>query len=170
MVKYTTAGVKYTSSHANAVAKAQRGQWNNFVQTFPQIERQFIGFNRVFDLLQKDFEPLQDGFPPFNIEKLDNDKYEIQLALAGFKEEDLDVVVEDGVLTIKGNQQKDSEIEEASSYIHKGIAARKFTKSWSLADTVVVTGANLKEGVLRVNLVNEIPDAKKPKSIEIKTK
>ena len=86
------------------MVKLTTANWDNFVHTFPQIERQFIGFNRVFDLLQKEFEPVTNNFPPFNIQKIDDEKFEIQLALAGFKEENLDVIVEDGTLTIKGDQ------------------------------------------------------------------
>ena len=152
------------------MVKLTTANWDNFVQTFPQIERQFIGFNRVFDLLQKDFEPATNNFPPFNIQKLDDYKFEVQLALAGFKEEDLDVSVEDGTLTITGDQLQGAVDGEPDNFIHKGIAERKFRRSWSLADTVVVKGAKLKDGVLTVSLENEIPDAKKPKSIEIKTK
>lgn len=144
--------------------------WGNFVHTFPQIERHFIGFNRVFDLLQKDFEPVNNNFPPFNIKKIDDYKFEVQLALAGFKEKHLDVTVEDGTLTITGNQLQEDVDGEPDNFIHKGIAERKFRRSWSLADTVVVKGAKLKDGVLTVSLENEIPDAKKPRSIEIKTK
>jgi len=150
--------------------KLTTANWDNFVHTFPQIERQFIGFNRVFDLLQKDFEPVNNNFPPFNIQKIDDYKFEVQLALAGFKEEDLDVSVEDGTLTITGDQLQGAVDGEPDNFIHKGIAERKFRRSWSLADTVVVKGAKLKDGVLTVSLENEIPDAKKPKSIEIKTK
>jgi len=152
------------------MVKLTTANWDNFVHTFPQIERQFIGFNRVFDLLQKEFEPVTNNFPPFNIQKIDDEKFEIQLALAGFKEENLDVIVEDGTLTIKGDQLQGCINGKPDNFIHKGIAERKFTRSWSLADTVVVKGAKLKDGVLTVSLVNEIPEAKKPKSIEIKTK
>jgi molecular chaperone IbpA len=152
------------------MVKLTTANWDNFLHTFPQIERQFIGFNRVFDLLQKEFEPVTNNFPPFNIQKIDDEKFEIQLALAGFKEENLDVIVEDGTLTIKGDQLQGCINGKPDNFIHKGIAERKFTRSWSLADTVVVKGAKLEDGVLTVSLVNEIPEAKKPKSIEIKTK
>jgi molecular chaperone IbpA len=102
----------------------------------------------------------------FNIKKLDDSKFELQLALAGFEEKYLDVTIEDGTLTITGNQEK-SETED--EFVHKGIAARKFTRSWSLADTVVVKDATFKNGILTVSLENEIHEAKKPKSIQIKT-
>lgn len=143
-----------------------RTNLNNFTTSFPQIERQFIGFNRVFDLLQREWEPVNSNFPVFNIKKLDDSKFELQLALAGFEEKYLDVTIEDGTLTITGNQEK-SETED--EFVYKGIAARKFTRSWSLADTVVVKDATFKNGILTVSLENEIPEAKKPKSIQIKT-
>lgn len=143
--------------------------WKLFTTSFPQIERQFIGFNRVFDLLQRDFEPVNSNFPMFNIKKLDDSKFELQLALAGFEEKYLNVTIEDGALTITGNQEKLEKEETEAEFVHKGIAARKFTRSWSLADTVVVKDATFKNGILTVSLENEIPEAKKPKSIRIKT-
>jgi len=140
--------------------------WNNFTNTLPHIEKQFIGFTRIFDLLQRDFEPVNNNFPPFNIKKVSEHKFELQLALAGFNEKHLDVTLEDGVLTIKGDQE---EKEEEDTFVHKGIAERKFRRSWSLADTVVVKGATFKNGILTVSLQNEIPEAKKPRSIQINT-
>ena len=140
--------------------------WDNFVSTFPQIERQFIGFDRAFDFLNRDFAPSVDNFPPFNIRKVDDFKFELQLALAGFKESDLNVTVEDNTLTIEGDQES----SEEDDFVHKGIAERKFRRTWSLADTVVVNGAKLKDGVLTVALENIIPEEKKPREIEIKTK
>tara|TARA_Y100000287_G_C14161617_1_gene325032 strand:- start:337 stop:786 length:450 start_codon:yes stop_codon:yes gene_type:complete len=143
-----------------------QAHWDNLVSAFPHIRRQFVGFDRVIDLLNQNFEVSVNSYPPFNIEKLDEENYEIQMALAGFKESDLNVTVEDGTLTVEGDQSS----SEETDYIHQGIAERKFKKSWSLADTVIVEGAKLTEGILKVALKNVIPEEKKPQTIKIKTK
>tara|TARA_Y100000004_G_scaffold7529_1_gene8421 strand:- start:469 stop:918 length:450 start_codon:yes stop_codon:yes gene_type:complete len=143
-----------------------QAHWDNLVSAFPHIRRQFVGFDRVIDLLNQNFEVSVNSYPPFNIEKLDEENYEIQMALAGFKESDLKVTVEDGTLTVEGDQSS----SEETDYIHQGIAERKFKKSWSLADTVIVEGAKLTDGILKVALKNVIPEEKKPQTIKIKTK
>tara|TARA_B100000900_G_C20595022_1_gene723051 strand:- start:2500 stop:2949 length:450 start_codon:yes stop_codon:yes gene_type:complete len=143
-----------------------QAHWDNLVSAFPHIRRQFVGFDRVIDLLNQNFEVSVNSYPPFNIEKLDEENYEIQMALAGFKESDLNITVEDGTLTVEGDQSS----SEETDYIHQGIAERKFKKSWSLADTVIVEGAKLTDGILRVALKNVIPEEKKPQTIKIKTK
>ena len=140
--------------------------WNNFVSAFPQVESRLIGFDRVFDAVNR-LHSIEGGqsnsFPPYNIKKLDDENYEITLALAGFKKSELSVVVEDGSLVVKGEQEKSED-----EFLHKGIAERNFTRTWALADDVKVTGSKLKDGVLTISLVHEIPDEKKPTSIEIK--
>lgn len=143
-----------------------QAHWDNLVSAFPHIRRQFVGFDRVIDLLNQNFEVSVNSYPPFNIQKLDEENYEIQMALAGFKESDLSVTVEDGTLTVEGDQSS----SEETDYIHQGIAERKFKKSWSLADTVIVEGAKLTDGILKVALKNVIPEEKKPQTIKIKTK
>ena len=140
--------------------------WNDFVSAFPQVESRLIGFDRVFDAVTK-LHTVEGGqsnsFPPYNIKKLDAENYEIQIALAGFSKSELDIVVEDGNLVVKGEQDKSED-----EFLHKGIAERNFTRTWALADDVKVTGSKLKDGVLTISLVHEIPDEKKPTSIEIK--
>ena len=143
-----------------------QAHWDSLVSAFPQIRRQFVGFDRVFDLLNHNFETNVKNFPPFNIEKLDEENYEIQIALAGFQEEDLNIEVKEGKLTVEGNQEPDEKIE----FVHQGIAQRKFRRTWSLADTVVVKGAKLVDGILKISLENQIPEEKKPQTIKIKTK
>jgi molecular chaperone IbpA len=137
--------------------------WNDFVSAFPQIESRLIGFDRVFDAVQR-VNTTEANFPPYNIKKIDDENYEIQIALAGFSKAELDITVEDGNLIVKGEQAETSKTE----YLHKGIAERNFTRTWSLADTVKVSGSELKDGVLTINLVNKIPDELKPQSIKIK--
>ena len=137
--------------------------WNDFVWALPQIESRLIGFDRVFDAVQR-VNTSEANFPPYNIKKIDDENYEIQIALAGFSKSELDITVEDGNLIVKGEQAETSK----SEYLHKGIAERNFTRTWSLADTVKVSGSELKDGVLTINLVNKIPDELKPQSIKIK--
>ena len=140
--------------------------WNDFVSAFPQVESRLIGFDRVFDAVTR-LHTVEGGqsnsFPPYNIKKLDAENYEIQIALAGFSKSELDIVVEDGNLVVKGEQEKSED-----EFLHKGIAERNFTRTWALADDVKVTGSKLKDGVLTISLVHEIPEEKKPTSIEIK--
>ena len=137
--------------------------WNDFVSAFPQIESRLIGFDRVFDAVQR-VNTSEANFPPYNIKKIDDENYEIQIALAGFSKSELDITVEDGNLIVKGEQAETSKTE----YLHKGIAERNFTRTWSLAESVKVSGSELKDGVLTINLVNKIPDELKPQSIKIK--
>ena len=140
--------------------------WNNFVSAFPQVESRLIGFDRVFDAVNR-LHSIEGGqsnsFPPYNIKKLDDENYEITLALAGFKKSELSVVVEDGNLVVKGEQEKSED-----EFLHKGIAERNFTRTWALADEVKVSGSKLEDGVLTISLVHEIPDEKKPVDIKIK--
>ena len=140
--------------------------WNNFVSAFPQVESRLIGFDRVFDAVNR-LHSIEGGqsnsFPPYNIKKLDDENYEITLALAGFKKSELSVVVEDGNLVVKGEQEKSED-----EFLHKGIAERNFTRTWALADEVKVSGYKLEDGVLTISLVHEIPEEKKPVDIKIK--
>ena len=140
--------------------------WNDFVSAFPQVESRLIGFDRIFDAVTR-LHTVEGGqsnsFPPYNIKKLDSENYEIQIALAGFSKSELDITVEDGNLVVKGEQEKSED-----DFLHKGIAERNFTRTWALADDVKVTGSKLKDGVLTISLVHEIPEEKKPTSIEIK--
>ena len=132
--------------------------WNDFVSAFPQVESRLIGFDRVFDAVTK-LHTVEGGqsnsFPPYNIKKLDAENYEIQIALAGFSKSELDITVEDGNLVVKGEQKKSED-----DFLHKGIAERNFTRTWALADEVKVTGSKLKDGVLSISLVHEIPEEK----------
>ena len=137
--------------------------WNDFVSAFPQIESRLIGFDRVFDAVQR-VNTAESNFPPYNIKKIDDENYEIQIALAGFSKSELGITVEDGNLIVKGEQAETSK----SEFLHKGIAERNFTRTWSLAESVKVSGSELKDGVLTINLVNKIPDELKPQSIKIK--
>ena len=127
-----------------------------------------LGFENLFDevekLLNSDFKTPTTTFPPHNILKLDDNHYVVELAVAGFSKDDIEVSVNDGELIIKGNKEDKA---ESGEYLHRGIGLRSFTKTLRIADTVEVKGAEYKDGILRVGLENIIPDHKKPRKIEI---
>ena len=122
----------------------------------------FIGFDRMIDRMREQ-TPGQTNYPPYNIVKTDENFYELQLAIAGFNQDDRDVELKDGTLTIEGKKETDDE----RNYIHKGISARHFRRTFTLSDTMVVNGADLIDGILTIELENVIPEEKKPRKIEI---
>lgn len=122
----------------------------------------FIGFDRVLDKART-MTPGQTNYPPYNIVKVDEDNYAIELAVAGFFENELEIEVKDGILYVEGKKGEHDEGE----YIHKGISARAFRRSFTLADTIVVRGADLSQGILTIDLENVIPEEKKPRKIAI---
>jgi len=122
----------------------------------------FIGFDRMIERM-RDQTPGQTNYPPYNIAKIDDDNYAIELAVAGFGEDELDIELKDGVLYIEGTKKDDEE----RTYLHKGISARGFRRSFTLSDTIVVRGAHFKDGILTVQLENVIPEEKKPRKIAI---
>lgn len=126
-----------------------------------------LGFERMLDEVEKLLESevkTQPSFPPHNIIKLDDNRYIIELAVAGFGRDEIDITVNDNKVVIKGERKdKDTSVQ----YLHRGIGGRSFTKEISIADTIEVRGAEFKDGILRVGLENIIPDHKKPRKIEI---
>jgi molecular chaperone IbpA len=124
----------------------------------------FIGFNRDLARLNNAHRINSQSYPPYDILKLDEDTYRISLAIAGFTKEDIDVSVDNGTLNIKGEivEVTDAEV------VHKGIAGRKFTRSFALGEYMEVTGADMKDGMLHINVERIVPEEKKPKSIKIK--
>lgn len=129
------------------------------------LYRNSIGFDRMASLLDHAMraEPTNPGYPPYNIEVLEENRYSISLAIAGFAESDLDITVEKGVLTVRGKKVDDVE----RKYLHQGIANRAFERKFNLADHIEVTGADLSNGLLSISLVKEIPEAMKPRTIAI---
>ena len=126
-----------------------------------------VGFDRVFDRLQ-DYTQHQvqsTGFPPYNIRKDGDFNFVIELALAGLSKNDLEVEVADGTLTVRSVEKKQ---EEDGELLHRGISYRKFSRSWTLAEDVVVNDAQMKNGMLTVHLERIVPDEKKPHLIKIK--
>ncbi len=130
------------------------------------LYRSSIGFDRMASLLDNAMRSQKTavGFPPYDIEANGDDRYAITLAVAGFEEKELDIQVENGVLRVRG--KKDDEAEE-KTYLYRGIANRSFERKFNLADHVEVRGAELKNGLLIISLVKEIPEAMKPRSISI---
>ena len=124
----------------------------------------FVGFEHLFSELERltSGTPGQDNYPPHNIVKLDDEHFSIEMAVAGFSKDDVEVELKDGTLTISG-----SKTEDERNYAHKGISSRKFSKSFRLAEYVVVDDADLANGVLVVNLRVDIPEEKRPQKIKI---
>lgn len=134
---------------------------------FSPLYRSTIGFDRLahmLDTMTGDAE--QNGFPPYNIERLAENEYRITMAVAGFAEDDLKIEVKDTALTVKGERKAD---EKAREFLHRGIAARAFERRFQLADHVEVKGAELKNGLLNVDLVRNLPERMKPRTIAIGT-
>lgn len=132
------------------------------------LYRTSVGFDRLFSLMDQvaGFEQTAPSYPPYNIEKLDENTYRISLAVAGFTEADLSIHSEENSLVIRGEKKASAESKE-SAFLFQGIAARQFERRFQLADYVTVTGARLENGLLHVDLVREVPEAKKPRIIPI---
>jgi molecular chaperone IbpA len=124
----------------------------------------FIGFNRELGRLNTAYKTNSQSYPPYDLLKLDEDTYKLSLAIAGFSREDIDVSLDNGTLIIKGEI---AEVTDAE-VVHKGIAGRKFVRSFALGEYMEVTSAELKDGMLHIHIDRIIPEEKKPKSIKIK--
>ena len=144
---------------------------NKALSIFNQLRPLSVGFDDVFDHFESMFDgptiTVGSNYPPYNIVKTGDNKFDIEVALAGFNKKDINVTSENGMLTIESKQEDKSE-DKDGEVLHKGISKRYFKKSFTIADDVEITGANLKDGMLRVSMEKIIPDAKKLKTIEIK--
>jgi len=131
------------------------------------LYRNSIGFDRMASLLDNALRSQKAGvgFPPYDIESTGDDRYAITLAVAGFEESELEIQVENGVLCVSGKKADEG---EEKSYLYRGIANRSFERKFNLADHIEVQGAALKNGLLTISLVKEIPEAMKPRTIAIK--
>jgi molecular chaperone IbpA len=130
------------------------------------LYRSTVGFDRLFSLLDQasGVDGSVPGYPPYNIERTDENTYRISIAVAGFTEPELSIVAKENTLTVRGEKNQE---EKAGEVLYQGIAARAFERVFQLADFVQVKGAALENGLLHVDLVREIPEAKKPRSIPI---
>ena len=134
--------------------------WDLFKDPF------FIGFNREMERLANvQLASRQTNYPPYDLIKVDEDSYKLSLAVAGFSKEDIDVSVDNGTLIIKGES---GEAAETDKVVYKGIAGRKFTRTFALGEYMEIAGAKLENGMLHIDIERIVPEEKKPKSIKIK--
>ena len=130
--------------------------------------RSTIGFDRLFDMLETNARgATSENYPPFNLERLAEDRYRITLAVAGFAREEIEITAQQNLLLVAG--KKDDKAQANAAFLHLGIANRSFERRFELADFVFVDDARLNDGLLVIDLVREVPEAMKPKSIAIKT-
>ena len=147
---------------------------NRAISIFNQLRPYSVGFDDVFDHFGRMFDDsLFDvstpNYPPYNIVKIKDNQYNIEVALAGYGKKDIDITYENNMLTIKSvKDEQEKEVEENEGVLHKGIAKRMFSKSFTIADDCKVTGAELKDGLLKVSLEKIIPEHKKARTINIK--
>ena len=130
---------------------------------FTPLFRSTIGFDRLFDLAETAQRATEEGYPPYNIERLADDRYQITLAVAGFSPDEISITAEQNVVTIEGGKTEKTERE----FLYRGISTRHFKRQFNLADYVQVKGASFDNGLLKIELVREIPEAMKPRRIAI---
>ena len=144
----------------------------NKLSIFNQLRPVTVGFDNVFDHFERMFEndiyrmPSATNFPPYNIVKTGEYTYDVELALAGFSKNDIDVEYKDNMLTVKSKEKaKDDDVD---GMLHRGISKRWFSKAFTIADDVEVKGAELKDGLLKISMERIIPEGKKARTIEVK--
>jgi molecular chaperone IbpA len=134
---------------------------------FAPYRRSTVGFDRLFDMLENStLGQAQENYPPFDLIKLGDNDYRIELAVAGFKRDEIDITAQQNVLLVSGRKQDENE-DKANNYVYRGIATRSFERRFALADHIQVRGADLKDGLLSIELKREIPESMKPKKINI---
>ena len=131
---------------------------------FSPLYRSVVGFDRLAQLLETATADAASGYPPYNIERTDENAYRIELAVAGFKPEELNIEVKQNLLTVQGRKAAN---DEQRRFLHRGLAERDFERRFQLADYVVVTEAQISDGLLSINLKRELPDALKTRRIGI---
>ncbi len=137
---------------------------------FTPLYRSAVGFDRLANLLESAARSSQEnGWPPYNIETTGENAYRIEIAVAGFKPEELTLEVKENLLTVTGRKTANDDAAAGRTYLHRGLAERDFERRFQLADYVVVKGADLTNGLLSIELVRELPEALKPRQIEINT-
>ena len=144
---------------------------NRALSIFNQLRPVTVGFDNAFDHFERmfddDFMTTIPAFPHYNIVKKAENKYDIEIALAGYNKKDIEVELKEGILTIKSKKDKDEDTKDGE-VIHKGIAKRYFSKAFTIADDVEVKGAELKDGLLKVSMERIVPEHRKAKTIDIK--
>ncbi len=131
---------------------------------FTPLFRSAIGFDRLANQFESAFRNDATGYPPYNIELMNENHYNISIAVAGFAEEELELEVKENILKVSGVKKAEN---KEKKYLHRGIASRSFERSFQLADYVYVESAEMKDGLLNITLIREIPEASKPRRIEI---
>jgi len=134
---------------------------------FSPLFRSMIGFDRMASSLENAYRTEAGGYPPYNVEVEDENKYRITMAVAGFAEQDLGIETKENLLTVTGSRRQDDE-EDSRRYLYRGIATRSFERRFQLADYVKVVDARLENGLLHIDLSREVPEAMKPRKIEIR--
>jgi len=132
--------------------------------------RQFIGVDRLMDRMMSNLNSNEAGYPPYNVVKLDDDNFVVELAVAGFSKNSINITVHDGVLNIEGSQEADDASDKETNYLYKGISSRKFRRTFDLSDYVEVKDATVKNGVLKVKLERHVPEELKPREIPVNFK
>ncbi|MEA3041764.1 MAG: molecular chaperone IbpA [Sphingomonadales bacterium] len=131
---------------------------------FTPFRRSTVGFDRLFDMLESgNASQPTDNYPPFDLEQVSDDEYRITLAVAGFRPDEIDITAQQNLLIVSGRKREDND----RRYIHRGIATRAFERRFGLADYVQVRNADLRDGILAVDLVREIPEEMKPRKVSI---
>ena len=134
---------------------------------FAPFRRSTVGFDRLFDMLENSNAAQgQENYPPFDLIRLSDNDYRIELAVAGFKPDEIDITAQQNVLLVTGRKKEEGG-EKDNNYIYRGIATRSFERRFALADHIQVKGADMKDGLLAIELVREIPEAMKPRKINI---
>jgi len=134
---------------------------------FDRVKTYSIGFDRMLDTLFDENVSTATNYPPYNIVKVSDSEYAIQIAVAGFDKKDIEIETKENTLTVKSVEKKEELVDDVK-YLHKGISNRAFTRSFTIADDVVVKGATYENGLLNVELERIIPEEKKPRMIKIK--
>jgi molecular chaperone IbpA len=134
---------------------------------FSPLYRSVVGFDRLAQLLETASVDAASGYPPYNIERTDENAYRVEIAVAGFRADELNIEVKENLLTVQGRKAANDEPQRR--FLHRGLAERDFERRFQLADYVVVTEAKLADGLLSVSLKRELPEALKPRRIEIAT-
>lgn len=133
---------------------------------FSPYRRSTVGFDRLFDMLENGTGNGGENYPPFDLIRTGDNDYRIDLAVAGFKPNEIDITAQQNVLLVTG-KKVDDESEKGTDYVYRGIATRSFERRFALADHIQVKGADMKDGLLSIELVREIPEAMKPRKIDI---
>lgn len=133
----------------------------------PTLHRRFIGFDQLFEELNRTFTSAakQDNYPPHNVIRTGDNLFQIEIAVAGFAEDELDVELEGRMLTVRGERKRDADAEY--EYLHRGISGRNFERSWPLGENLEVRAVTVRNGILTVSLENIVPEEAKPKKIPI---